>query len=205
MAAGPRPGRSLGGSDLRNARAVVDVAPLLDETPDRPIETFLRHTLVALLVLFPYLLYRFDGLPAARAGRAAARADDDDPARLDVRAAGDPSGRRAALDRLRRLRPRVPVPLDGALRRRRGAPVPAARRCSCARRRLQVLAGASAAITAALLLAAGAPNEDSAIALASTLLATVSAFGFLVGLAPPPCCSPGGGRRTHVCRLRSRA
>ena len=38
---------------------VVDVAPLLDETPDRPIETFLRHTLVALLVLFPYLLYRF--------------------------------------------------------------------------------------------------------------------------------------------------
>src|SRR4029453_7150231 len=28
---------------------VVDVAPLLDEIPDRPIETFLRHPLVAVL------------------------------------------------------------------------------------------------------------------------------------------------------------
>src|SRR5215207_1090449 len=38
---------------------VVDVAPLLDETPDRPVETFLQRALIAALVLFPYLLYRF--------------------------------------------------------------------------------------------------------------------------------------------------
>ena len=36
---------------------VVDVAPVLDDTPDRAIETFEQRTLIAVLVLFPYLLY----------------------------------------------------------------------------------------------------------------------------------------------------
>jgi signal transduction histidine kinase len=168
---------------------VVDVAPLLDESPDRPIETFLRHTLVAVLVLFPYLLYRFTTAfepPTRRLEQLLGvmtvvllvwtYALPDIPAEGEPRSTGFVVYLFAFLFHWTALSVVVAVRL---WRGARAAP-------SVARRRLQVLAGASAAITGALLLGAGAPDEDSALALASTLLAVVSAFGFLVGLAPPP-------------------
>ena len=57
---------------------------------------------------------------------------------------------------------------------------------SVARRRMRLLSFASAAITAALLLAASNPPEGSAREFTITLLATLSALTFLIGLAPPP-------------------
>lgn len=168
---------------------VVDVAPLLDETPDRPIETFLRHTLVALLVLFPYLLYRFTTAfqpPTRRLeqllGLMTVVLLVWTYALPEIPAEGEPRSSGFVVYVLAFLFHWTALSVVVAVRLWRGARAAP----SVARRRLQVLAGASAAITAALLLAAGAPNEDSAVALASTLLATVSAFGFLVGLAPPP-------------------
>jgi signal transduction histidine kinase len=56
---------------------------------------------------------------------------------------------------------------------------------SVPRRRMQLLAFASSAITLALIIAAAGPAEDSVAALISNLLTTTSALAFLVGLAPP--------------------
>ena len=185
---------------------VVDVAPLLHETPDRPIETFRADTLVALLVLFPYLLYRFDGLPAADAPLeqllglmtlivlvwtfACRRSQRKD----------EPRSTGFVVYVVAFLFHWTALSVVVAVRLWRGA-----RAATVARRRLQVLAGASAAITAALL-AAGAPNEDSAAALASH--AARHRERPRVPARPGAAAmlrSPGGGRRTHVCRRRSRA
>jgi signal transduction histidine kinase len=56
---------------------------------------------------------------------------------------------------------------------------------SIARRRMRVLSLAAAAITAAIFLAASGADDDSPVALATGLLALSSAVGFLLGLAPP--------------------
>ena len=88
-----------------------------------------------------------------------------------------------------RLPDRLPRPLDACWRWsspfrlwRAGRAAP-----SVARRRLQLLAVGVATITAALLLA-GAGGEDGSTLSRSptTLLATISALAFLLGLAPPP-------------------
>jgi signal transduction histidine kinase len=54
-----------------------------------------------------------------------------------------------------------------------------------ARRRMRLLASASALLTAALFVAALATEPDSALAAAGGLLALVSSIGFYLGLAPP--------------------
>jgi signal transduction histidine kinase len=54
-----------------------------------------------------------------------------------------------------------------------------------ARRRMQLLSFASAAVTVALILSASTTNSASAIAAAAGLLATVSGIGFLLALSPP--------------------
>jgi signal transduction histidine kinase len=56
---------------------------------------------------------------------------------------------------------------------------------SVARRRMRLLALAAAAITVALVVVVAARSNDSPTALVSQLLALVSALGFLLGLAPP--------------------
>lgn len=56
---------------------------------------------------------------------------------------------------------------------------------SVSRRRMQLLAGASAALTLALFLGVGSTDPDSPFAAASGLLAFVSAVAFYLGLAPP--------------------
>ena len=57
---------------------------------------------------------------------------------------------------------------------------------SVARRRMQMLALASTALAAALLLSVGAGEDGSWFALMVGLLTTLSAIGFLLGFAPPP-------------------
>ncbi|MGH3053120.1 MAG: sensor histidine kinase, partial [Gaiellaceae bacterium] len=54
-----------------------------------------------------------------------------------------------------------------------------------ARRRMRLLASASALLTAALFVAALATEPDSALGAAGGLLALVSSIGFYLGLAPP--------------------
>jgi signal transduction histidine kinase len=56
---------------------------------------------------------------------------------------------------------------------------------SVARKRMRLLAVASASITLALLVSIGASSDDSPAALASALLSSLSALTFLLGLAPP--------------------
>jgi signal transduction histidine kinase len=54
-----------------------------------------------------------------------------------------------------------------------------------AKRRMRLLASASALLTAALFVAVLAADEDSALGAAGGLLAFVSSIGFYLGLAPP--------------------
>jgi hypothetical protein len=168
---------------------VVDVAPLLDETPDQPIETFLQRTLIALLVLFPYLLYRFTTAferPTRRLEQLLGLmtivllvwtyAVPEIPAEGEPRPTGFIAYLLAFLFHWTALSVVVAIRLWRA-----GHAAP-----SVARRRLQVLAVAAASITGALLVGGTGADEGSALSLASTLLASLSAVGFLVGLAPPP-------------------
>jgi signal transduction histidine kinase len=57
---------------------------------------------------------------------------------------------------------------------------------SVARRRMRLLAVAAALITLALLVAVSSPDEGSAADLVGSVLSSLSALLFLVGLAPPP-------------------
>jgi signal transduction histidine kinase len=168
---------------------VVDVAPLLDETPDQPLETFLRHTLVAALVLFPYLLYRFTTAFQPPTRRLEGLLGLMTLALVvwtyllpDIPAEGETRSTAFSVYVVAFLFHWTTLTVVVALRLwRAGWAAP-----SVARRRLQVLAGAAAAITAALFAAGSGPDDASALAVASTLLASLSAVGFLVGLAPPP-------------------
>lgn len=56
---------------------------------------------------------------------------------------------------------------------------------SVSRRRMQLLAGASAALTLAIFLVVASTDPDSPLAAASGLLGFVSALAFYLGLAPP--------------------
>jgi signal transduction histidine kinase len=60
------------------------------------------------------------------------------------------------------------------------------RQPSVSRRRMYMLGFASAAITAALIISATNPDDDSPARLVSTLVSSLSAFTFLLGLSPPP-------------------
>jgi signal transduction histidine kinase len=167
--------------------AVADIGPLLPNDPEGGAALFALRLLLATLVLFPYLLYRFT-------------------------TAFEPPTRR--LERFLGLMtvgvlawtfvvPSIPGedeswPLSFVLyvvaffihwtvlsivvavrlwRAGRGQP-------NVARRRMQLLAFAATAITAALFLSLGG-DDASVAALVSALLATVSGIAFLVGLAPP--------------------
>jgi len=55
-----------------------------------------------------------------------------------------------------------------------------------ARRRMQLLAGASTLITVALLVSVFTTEQDSSFSLASGALGTVSVVSFFLGFAPPP-------------------
>jgi signal transduction histidine kinase len=168
---------------------VVDVAPLLDDTPDRPLESLVQRTLLAALVLFPYLLYRFTTAfqpPTRRLEQLLglmtavllvwSYALPEIPAEGEPRTAGFTAYIFAFLFHWTALAVVVAVRLWRAARH---AP-------TVARRRLQLLAAASAAITAAILFAGAGADDGSALDVVVTLLATASAAGFLVGLAPPP-------------------
>jgi signal transduction histidine kinase len=171
-----------------NLAAVIGVGQLLPDDPHGFAETALQRVDLAFLVLFPYLLYRF-----AVAFEAAKR-----PLAPYVDALT--TGLVAATFAL----PHVPATGDSwpwwfaayvivfvihwsvlllivAVRLWRAGSTEA----TVARRRMEMLAIASTAITAALVLAAAGADEGSPRALAISLLATLSAVAFMLGFAPP--------------------
>ena len=168
---------------------VVDVAPLLDETPDRPLETVAQRILIAALVLFPYLLYRFSTAfepPSRRLELALGLMTltvviwtflvPAIPAEGEPRTAGFIAYLIAFLVTWSVLCAFVARRLWRAAG---GAP-------TVARRRLYLLAFAAGVITLALLLAGAGGSEGSAVEAAVTVLVGLSALAFLLGLAPPP-------------------
>ena len=168
---------------------VLVVSRLLPEDPENLAQKVVQRFDVAILLLFPYLLYRF-AVAFEPTGRPLARFVDTLSITLVTATLVLPS-----------------VPADGeswpwwfvgyvvaflvhwsvlltivAIRLWRAGRAEA----SVARRRMQMLASASTILTAALVLslAVGA-DERSAGALAVALLATMSGVAFLLGFAPP--------------------
>jgi len=168
---------------------VVDVAPLLDETPDRPLETVAQRVLIAALVLFPYLLFRFSTAfepPSRRVELGLGLMTvtvvvwtflvPEIPAQGEPRTTGFVVYLIAFLVNWSVLSAVVARRL---LRAAGSAP-------TVARRRLYLLAFASGVITLALLLAGAGGDDNSALDAAAAVLAGLSALAFLLGLAPPP-------------------
>jgi signal transduction histidine kinase len=167
---------------------VVDAARLLPEDPSGAAENLALRALVALLVLFPYLLYRFSSSfePASRrleqlvallttAVLVWTFALPDFPSEGEPRSTGFQVYLAAFVVHWTVLTVVVATRL---WRAGRGQP-------SVARKRMRFLAAAAVLITLALLLGVPDTPDDSAAALAADLLVTVSALAFLIGLIPP--------------------
>lgn len=167
---------------------VVDLGRLLPEDPATTFETAAERAIIVALVLFPYFLYRFAvsfESPSLRVQLATAMltatmivwtlALPDFPGPEEAR----PSWFTAYL--LGFVVHWTVLTLVVAARfwmARRGQP-------TVVRRRMQLLSVGAAAVTGALVVGAVNRDDGAALELASTLLVTVSALAFLVGLAPP--------------------
>ena len=167
---------------------VVDAGRFLSDDPSGAAEHLVVRFLVALLVLFPYLLYRFSSSfePASRRLEQVVAlltlallvwtfALPDFPSEGEPRSVGFQVYLAAFVLHWTVLTIVVAARL---WRAGRGQP-------SVARKRMRFLAAAALLITLALLLAVPDTAEDSAAALAGALLVTVAALAFLVGLTPP--------------------
>jgi signal transduction histidine kinase len=167
---------------------VADVGRLVPPHPDTSAERFAVRLLIATLVLFPYLLYRFTTAfepPTRRLERLVGVmtvvllvwtfALPRFPQQGEHRPASFIAYLVAFLIHWTLLSIIVAVRL---WRAGRGQP-------GVARRRMQLLSVASVALTVALIVSAFGPSDDSPFALAIALLATASAVAFLLGLAPP--------------------
>jgi signal transduction histidine kinase len=184
---------------------VADVGQILPEEGRSDFEVVAVRLLIAVLVLFPYLLYRFTTAferPTRRVERflglmtlavvvwtfllpSLPEEGEPRPLWFDLYVAG-------FLFHWTLLTVVVAVRL---WRAGRGQP-------GVARRRMQLLSIAAVAITVTILLAAAESGDDSLLALAVALLATVSALAFLVGLAPPALLRMLW-RRPEQARLRA--
>jgi hypothetical protein len=167
---------------------VVDVGRLLPEEPSNALELVANRTLIALLVLFPYLLYQFASA-FERRSRGLERflvvmtgglvvwtyALPDVPQEDEPRPGWFIAWLAAFLVHWTILAVLVSVRFFRAGRRQP----------SVTRRRIQMLSFAAAAITLALVIAAAAPGDDSPAALVVAVLAFMSAVAFVLGLAPP--------------------
>ena len=167
---------------------VADVGRALPDEPDTFLEHAAGRVLLAVLVLFPYFLYRFTTTlkrPTRRLERflglmtvavliwtfalpALPAEGEPWPAWFVAYLVG-------FLIHFSVLLIAVSVRLWRAGRDQPGV----------ARRRMEMFAFGAAAITAALLVAGTGPEDDSWAALAIALLATLSGLTFLLGLTPP--------------------
>ena len=166
---------------------VVDVGEVLPDEPDTALEGLARRLLIGVLVLFPYLLYRFTAAfrpPPQRLERLLGLMTvvvlawtfllPDIPEEGEPRSALFTGYLAAFLVHWTVLTIVVALRLYTAGRGQ----------SSVARRRMHMFAFAAAAITAALLLGAlEGPGQGVEIAVAA--VTTLSALAFLLGLAPP--------------------
>ena len=168
---------------------VIVVGRLLSDDPQGLLEKIVQRLDLAILLLFPYFLYRF-AVSFEPTSRPLARFVDSLSATLVTATFALPM-----------------VPAEGeswpwwfvayvvafvvhwsvlltivAIRLWRSGRAEAA----VARRRMRMLAFASTALTAALVLSLAAGDEDSLGSLLVALLASLSAVAFLLGFAPPP-------------------
>src|SRR4051794_39013306 len=167
---------------------IVSVGRLVPTHPDGFGENTLQRLLVELLVLFPYLVYRFATAfvpPSRRLQRIVAMltvglsiwtfALPSFPAKGDPRPAGFYLYIVAFLLHWAVLSIVVTVRLSRA---GRGQP-------SVARKRMRLLAFGAAALTVAIIASVASGDSDSAGALGSQIVALASAVAFLLGLDPP--------------------
>ena len=167
---------------------VADVGRALPEEPDTALEHVAGRLLIAALVLFPYFLYRFTTAfkkPTRRLERFLGLMTivvlgwtfvlPGFPAQGEPWPAWFVAYIVGFLVHFSTLLIVVSIRLWRAGRAQPGV----------ARRRMQMFSFGAAAITAALLLAGTDPDEVSWVALAISILGTVSGLTFLLGLAPP--------------------
>jgi signal transduction histidine kinase len=166
---------------------VVDVGRFVPD-PSNTLELIANRTLIALFVLFPYLLYQFASA-FERRSRDVERflivmtislvvwtyALPDIPQEDEPQPGWFLAYLIAFLAHWTILAALVSLRFWRAGRRQP----------SVTRRRIQMLSFAAAAITAALILGVAAPDDDSPAALIVSLLAFGSAVAFVLGLAPP--------------------
>ena len=167
---------------------VLDVGELLPEEPTNAFEEVAERVQVAVLVLFPYFLYRF----TVAFKEATPRLEQflsvmtlvllawtfllpDIPGEGEPRPAGFWAYLVAFLAHWTILALTVTVRL---WRAGRGQP-------SVARRRMQLLSAASAMLTVALFVAAFVSDAGAGPDLVVDLLLTATAVAFLLGIAPP--------------------
>jgi signal transduction histidine kinase len=161
---------------------------LLPDEPGSPVEKVALRTAVVLLVLFPYLLYRF-AAAFEPAKRPLARFVDLLTSTLVVATIALPSFPAEGeswpwwfvLYVLAFLVHWSVLLLLVAIRLWRAGRFEA----TVARRRMQMLALASTALAVTLLVSVGAGEDHSWFALTVGLLGTLSAVGFFLGFAPP--------------------
>jgi signal transduction histidine kinase len=166
---------------------VVILGELLPAEPETLFEHAVLRVDLAILLLFPYFLYRFASSFAGR--RPLARFVDSLSAALVAATFALPSLPEEgeawpwwfALYAVAFLVHWSVLLLLVAARLWRAGRDEA----SVARRRMQLLAVASTSLTAALLLSLGAGDEDSAYALGVALLGALSGVAFLLGFSPP--------------------
>ena len=167
---------------------VVDVGQVLPENSSSDVVAVAERFLIAALVLFPYLLYRFTTAFNPPSRRLEQRlgvmtvvlvvwtfALPSIPDEGEPRAAWFTAYLAAFV-----VHWTVLTVVSGLRlwRGARGEP-------TVARRRMQLLVFAMLAVTAALVFAAFGPEDEPSADLAVAILVTLSAAAFLLGLAPP--------------------
>lgn len=168
--------------------AVVAVGQLLPEQPQRLAEKVVQRVDLAILVLFPYFLYRF-AVAFERTKRPLSGFVDSLSCGLVAAtfvlpylpAEGEPWPWWFATYVIAFVVHWSVLLLIVAARLWRAGRTEA----TVARRRMRMLALAATAITGALVLAAAGPDENSSFALGIALLSTFSAVAFMLGFAPP--------------------
>jgi signal transduction histidine kinase len=168
---------------------VVDAGPLLPDEPDETWEEIAIRALIATLVLFPYLLYRFALVFSPPSRRLSLLVGSLTVVLVawtfalpDVPVEGEswPGSFAVYVAAFTLHWTLLTVVVTWRLWRagRGEASVP--------RRRMRLLAIAAASITLALLVSISGSDDGSVADLVSSLFSTLSALLFLVGLAPPP-------------------
>ena len=168
--------------------AVAGSGYLLPDDPDTTGQEVALRIAIALLVLFPYLLYRFASAFELTRRQLARFVDSLTTALVvatialpHIPAEGDPWPWWFVVYAVAFLVHWSVLLQLVAIRLWRAARAEA----TVARRRMRMLALASTALAVTLLLSVGAGNDHSWFALTVGLLATLSAVGFLLGFAPP--------------------